>query len=325
MRRTFIDPELQATFERDGYVTVPCLTPDQVDEVTALYHELGPVPGDPQVGCFFDFQSTSKEYKKTAVDALRAYFTPIIDQVFDDHRIYNTNFIMKWPGDRSGFAAHQDRTAVDEERFRSVSLWVALVDCDETNGALNMLPASHRMAQTIRAEQPDAPFADVAGVLHEYSRMVPLKAGEAVVFDHATVHFSYPNQTEEPRLAVAVGMIPRDATLLHCHAHDDGTVEMFEIDDDYFVRHDSFTIAKRPEDGVSIRRVAFSSPRVTEDDLRRYAGAAAAGTLTAAPPTTEINQEAFCMRCGRALPDLPTGEVGLVQYLCEECDAAVGN
>jgi hypothetical protein len=322
MRDTLIDPDLQAVFERDGYVTVPCLDERQVQELTALYQSLGPVPGDPQVGCFFDFQSSSQDYKRATNEGLRDYFAEIIEGIFLDHRIYNANFVMKWPGERSGFAAHQDRTSVDESKFRSASLWISLVDVDEDNGALYMLPASHRMAPTIRAEQPDAPFADVVPVLHHYMKPVPVKAGEAVIFDHATVHFSHPNHSDEPRLALVVGVIPRESTLMHCHAHDDGTVEMFAIDDGFFIRHDPFTIAKRPADGESIARVPFPTPKVTEDDLKRYAGGPVTAVADPGPLATDINADAFCMRCARALPERPTGDVGIVQYLCDECEAA---
>jgi hypothetical protein len=52
-------------------------------------------------------------------------------------------------------------------------------------------------------------------MLYEYLQFVRLKAGEAVVFDNRTIHGATPNRTEQLRLAVAIGMTPREAQLYH--------------------------------------------------------------------------------------------------------------
>ena len=53
--------------------------------------------------------------------------------------------LVKWPGQDGAMGTHQDWTFVDERRFRSVTVWCPLVDVEQRNGALELLPGSHRI------------------------------------------------------------------------------------------------------------------------------------------------------------------------------------
>src|SRR5690606_6148058 len=121
----------------------------------------------------------------------------------------------KWPGDDGIKHIHQDWSFVDEDLHRSVGLWVPLVDVDEANGTLYVLPGSHRVLRQVRPA-PGLP----AGAPNPVTELdfddldpVPLRVGQAIAYDQAVVHGSPPNRTDAPRPAVALNFAPRAAPL----------------------------------------------------------------------------------------------------------------
>ena len=106
---------------------------------------------------------------------------------------------MKAPGEDSYTYPHQDWTFVDSPDYFSMTVWVALVDTHEQNGALGFIRGSHRFFdKPIGSPSPEfqtCPQGHEA-LLYEYLEFVPLKAGEAVVFDNRTIHGATPNRTD---------------------------------------------------------------------------------------------------------------------------------
>jgi ectoine hydroxylase-related dioxygenase (phytanoyl-CoA dioxygenase family) len=83
------------------------------------------------------------------------------------------------------------------------SIWVALVDTDERNGCLWIVPGSHRLGP------PDHGQAALNPLLREASAGVealplPMRAGEAVAFGGLTLHRSGPNHSDTARPALFV-------------------------------------------------------------------------------------------------------------------------
>lgn len=337
MRRTFLDPQLDADFDEYGFVVVPFLDADQVAQLTALYWEDGPAPDDPRTTIFFDFQSEAAEFKRTRVEKLRPLVDPLLDDLLDDHHCFFPNYIMKWPGDRSGFAAHQDTALVDESRFTSLTIWCPLTDTGlvdgRDNGMLYVVPGSHRFADWVRAHEPgDFAFhGSEQDIVERHGVGVVAKAGEAVIFDHRLVHFSMPNESTEPRLVVAMGIRPGDAQLTHYRRHpDDKAFDAYAIDDEYFTTLNPFMLREGVPGYEKIATVASTRPSFTPAEFSALCEAVGPGPLSArgryvvdAHRPDHINADPFCLRCGsnEGLEDVEHGEHGNVQYLCSACAA----
>lgn len=115
-------------------------------------------------------------------------------------------FITKMPDgaeQRSDVPLHQDNGYGRLEPMTDVTVWVALVDSDERNGGLFVLPGSHRLGLLPHAAAGVNPLlretrAEIAPV------PVPLAAGEAVAFSGLTLHGSGPNRSPAPRPALFV-------------------------------------------------------------------------------------------------------------------------
>src|SRR4051812_30944470 len=150
-------------------------------------------------------------------------------------------FITKWPGPNSGFGAHQDPTLVDERRFRGVTIWIPLGDTGvvdgRDNGMLHVVAGSHRFTDGPRTRDvDDFAFAGLEDdIATRYGVGVPTRRGEAIVFDNRLIHYSMPNETDDPRVVVSLGMRPSEASCVALRRNADGLVDLYEIDEDHYM------------------------------------------------------------------------------------------
>lgn len=323
MRATVRDPEQQQRLERDGYVTLPFLTPDEVAGLKEQFTAVGAAPGDPGVACHSSFHSADAEYKRRVDAIVRAALGPALERVFDRQRVLPSNYIVKWPGTRSGFGLHQDLSLVDERLHRSVEVWVALDDTDEHNGQLWMVPGSHRWIPTIRgiAAFP-FPFADVAErVVREHAVPVPVAAGTAVVFAHAVLHFSLPNRTDRPRMVAIADLIPEEAQHLHYFGDGQGVVSVYEIDDSFWTDNNPFTLWRPPANSRRIGEVDFEYVELTHERLDHVVASAGTGHPSERPAGSINAARPWCHRCGNDIDsdDRPHRLIGNVTLMCQAC------
>jgi hypothetical protein len=327
MRATFKDLGLQAQLERDGYAVVPLLDESEVDALRASFDELGPAPGDPHLACHSSFHSFDADYKVAVDHTVRAALSPHLERVLDRQRMLPCNFIVKWPSGMSGFGLHQDLSLVDESEHRSVEVWVALDETTELNGQLWVVPGSHRwLPGNIRGIKSfPFPFGSVTQrIIERHARPVPLQPGEAIVFNHATLHFSMPNRSEQPRLVAIADLIPEEATHVHYFGAGEGNVQTYEIDDRFWTANNPFTLGKPPVDARELGPATTPYRELIDEDLDRLVAEGWAiesdrnprGAINAAKP--------WCHRCGATdLPlDKPNRSIGNVTLLCGPCSDA---
>lgn len=324
MRATFLDPELQALFERDGFVVTPFLTPDEVATLRAEFDRLGPAPGDPHMACHSSFHTNDRDYKVRVDRAVRTVFAPHLERVFDDQRALPCNFIAKWPSAMSGFGLHQDLTLVDETRFRSAEVWVALDDTTEQNGQLWMVPGSHEwLPGNVRGINGFGFAFDqvTRRIMQRHARPIPVHAGEAVVFDHATLHFSLPNRTDTARLVAITDLIPAEADHLHFFGDGNGNIDVYRIDESFWTDNNPFTLWRPPPASQRIGRGDATHRELTDEDLDRLVAQGRAIESDLAPHGAPNAAKAWCHRCGTTELDAPAPDrfTGNVTMLCASC------
>lgn len=205
-----VDPSSTA----EGYLTIPLLDRDTVRRLRNRFERLD-LPID------HGFHATSANNTRQtaqAVDAhLKAVLGPVLRPLVSDHDPFLAAFISK--GARAGVAVdyHQDWTYTDERRHRAILFWIPLVDTTDANGALCVVPGSHRWTTGLRASGGSHATGPLQPSFATQSVMVELEAGYAFVYDPALVHGSLPNATAHARPAAAIALVPRAAPLVHFH------------------------------------------------------------------------------------------------------------
>lgn len=246
MHRTFLDDDREAVLAREGFVVFPLLALDEAVRLRAAGMELH--PGG--TGFVTDVEQEDLGLR-ARVDALLApVWARHLPEVMADQRVFMTSFLIKWPGADSDLYLHRDTTYVDEDRFRSVSWWVALEDIDDEigNGPLLVLPGSH-YAEEYRGTNVVPSHRADDDAIRPRLVPVPVRAGDAVVMDNRLLHASGPNRSTRPRVAVAGAVAPQEADLLHAVAVDDGHVGVLRVDDEFYARTSPRRLAVEPPTG----------------------------------------------------------------------------
>lgn len=103
------------------------------------------------------------------------------------------------PPKARGQALHQDQYYLRVQPGTCVAAWMALDDCDEENGCLQVIPGSHNwpLLCTMKADVTQS-FTDVTVPIPEgtEAKAMVMKAGDVLFFNGQLVHGSLPNRSE---------------------------------------------------------------------------------------------------------------------------------
>jgi hypothetical protein len=261
----FSDVDLQASFREDGYVRIPLLNPQEVSGLKAIYDQL---EGEPRTGFHASMFQPDRAYREKADAAIRTAIGRRLENILPGYAPLYANFMVKEPGPESEMKVHQDWTYVEEPGFTSLAIWFPLMDLDHHNGCLYMMRGNHRIPTPVRGPGTLCPYSELHETIRSaYSVKVPLKAGEAILWDHRVVHWSPPNLSEKPRIAATAILIPKGAQVIHYYRGDDyprGEVEKFAVGRAFFM---NYRIGIRPEGVPVLERTTYDEFLLEEKDI----------------------------------------------------------
>jgi ectoine hydroxylase-related dioxygenase (phytanoyl-CoA dioxygenase family) len=300
----FRDPGLQARFERDGYVVFDFVSAEQAAVIAEKYYQLQKeIPGG--------FSSTASNpdsaFKKAISDHAGQVISASMDEVFQNYKKLGITFLCKAPGKDGKVPVHRDWMVVDESKYFSGTIWVPMVDVNDANGALRVWPGSHKFFNHIRSSSIPVAYQPYEDEIWDQMTVVPMKAGQAFLLNHALIHASSPNLTDKERLILVCGIVPAEARLSYYHGTGKGTVEKFDMPDDMFMKHSE--IGGRPAVGVIVEEFEYS---VEPENRLRVQQLLTSSRLerTAKPLFAEENlQRSFATTGYMKVPLLTTSEV----------------
>lgn len=263
----FKDFKLQQQFDKDGFISLPFLNNEELTALKALYKETHPKPIEN--GFYSSSFKDDTTYQTAINQGIAKIFKQKINNVFNKHKPLGASFLVKNPGQAGTMPIHQDWTVVDENRYQSVTIWLPLQDVDENNGALQVLKGSHLWSNAIRAPKLPNVFEEVHDILHPYLTTIPLKAGEAIIFNHALLHASNLNQQDIARVAATYGMVPLQAPLYFYHPVEqkENTIEKIAVPDNFFIEYGP-KIGTRPSNGQHLEFIDYTHQPITPIQLK---------------------------------------------------------
>ena len=262
MQRTSMIDEIEA----QGYAVASVLSEPELALLRRAFERLEPA----RIAGFHSTLLHADPARRRAVDTvLRAILAPRLAELLPGLGLVVCSFAAKGPGDGGGsLPLHQDWTFVDEARYPSLGLWCPLVDVDEANGCLAVVPGSHRLARDPRAALAPPLRPELVRDGHPRLRSVPMRAGQVMVFDQRLLHASGPNGSHEARVAAAAVAVPTGAPLRHycfrgraLDGSDAILAEVFEVDQEFFVTH---AWGQRPRGQRSLGLVSIAPGRLEQ-------------------------------------------------------------
>jgi len=213
-----LDAQQIAHFRDDGYlVGLPVFSATEMDRINK---EL------PEILDLLEPRESTKEIREWH-ESSRYLFDICMDQrILDyvesllgaDFYMWASNFFVKEPGSRETVGWHQDAYYWPLTPAESLTAWVAFDDVDEQNGAMQVIPRSHRqgIVEHRRHEgEIDSVLsleADVSGFDLNTVVSTPLRCGNISLHDDTLLHSSPANLSGRRRAGFTVRYSPNRVT-----------------------------------------------------------------------------------------------------------------
>jgi ectoine hydroxylase-related dioxygenase (phytanoyl-CoA dioxygenase family) len=248
-------------FQEDGYLVLPFFCAAEIDKLKTIYDGIHHNEELIFESTSFIEESTFKEAINSQVELV---FKTKIEALFHDYKSLGTSFLTKRIGNNTNMPIHQDWTVVDEDKFVSVTCWIPLVDTTFNNGAMQVIDGSHLISKALRG--PSLPISFDGINLAPFLKTIPLKAGEAIIFNHALLHASHSNLSDKERVAVTFGLTHKEAQLLMYYSKKD-TVEKWEMPDSMFIEYPKIRFA--PTIGKLKEELDYKVQKITLQEVQK--------------------------------------------------------
>ncbi|MEG4805113.1 phytanoyl-CoA dioxygenase family protein [Microcoleus sp. ARI1-B5] len=262
-----IDLEL----EKKGYAVTDFFGKDEVQSLLK-FHEENSSPKDILESILSStIASSDLFYRQRVIQKLKKVFIPKLKVLFPNHRILFCTFVNKKTNEfDSEVELHQDPSFADETSLQTWGIWCPLIDVNEQNGCFYTVPKSHLLNLKPRYSREFPYSQEILSLMkQDYLTSVPMKAGQALIYDNRLFHGSYPNITDNERLAVICFIIPKDSPVyFYCRdSQAPGLLEVFEVDDAFY---DTYIPGKKPENAVSLGVMDERVAPVTPEQLVKF-------------------------------------------------------
>jgi len=232
-RIKFLDPESIKKIDEKGYFTIQLLSDQEVIDISNIYRQLQVDTNEIHT---VTLHSDKQEVKKLVFEKLKEYFTPKLNQLISSYRVSGGGFYYKASGNsNNAVPAHQDWTLVDEDKYAAYNIWIPLMDVDKTNGAYHVIDGSHKKKFTYRGSNIPSACSKIEYTWDDLT-YIPLKKGEAIVYDVRLIHATPPNVTSKDRISAVINVVPEEAQLIHCYMENKNSSEVliYGIDEEFF-------------------------------------------------------------------------------------------
>lgn len=264
-RRIFIDDHYENSYAQKGYAVIPFIQQAEIEELKNLYSQFyQTLPS----GFFASQYDHSPIAKETIYNEILRICGPALGKWFYETDPFIASFLVKKASSKSEVSPHLDWTFVDEQKYSSATIWCPLVDCTEQNGTLEVLEGSHKFLFTLRGS-PILPNPYNGYNLYPYMKVVNVKAGEAVVYNHNLIHGSKDNLSGNDRIAIGIGIKPREADLIHIHKTPDGKLKKYRASPSFF---HALEYGSAPDEKYFAEEISFNFPVINETQLMQLTG-----------------------------------------------------
>lgn len=281
MKGMFYDLELQKKFDKDGYVIIDLLDPEQVQSFIRQYYDLESMRGgmrkeydvqfddQKEITYEFTFIDSNIDYKKTVFNKVVETFKPLVDKYLIDYQPIIANYIHK-TSQKGEVPMHQNWAFVDEWKHTSISVWCPLVDSNEQNGTLQVVPGSHKRFAPVRGPLIPWELEHLKKeIIEEYMVPMNLKAGQALILDDSIIHYSAPNMTDGLRLAIQLIMIPPGTPSIHYHMTEENgkkLVKVYEVDHEFYMQFHPWL---KPKEQKLVKTLGYKKEKIDFSKFRK--------------------------------------------------------
>ena len=138
------------------------------------------------------------------------------DLLGEDLICWGTHYFCKMPGEGKRVSWHQDASYWPLTPARTVTVWLAIDDASEENGAMQVIPGSHLHGQVDyeqSAAEEDNVLNQTVGDPRKYGEApvaLAMRAGQISLHADLLLHGSEPNRSTQRRCGLTMRFVPSD-------------------------------------------------------------------------------------------------------------------
>lgn len=205
--------QLQNELNQNGYVVIDFLNEGELQTLLKFNRENSPPDDLNSAGISFSTGTSKLSYRQAITEQIKKIFSQKSIKLLPEYRILLCNLVRKNPNNQySEMLLHQYPSLTDEAVFKSYGVWCPLIDVDEQNGCLQVVQKSHLLNSHIRPFFVFEGFPYSREILtlmqQRYLTSLPMKAGQALIYDKRLFHGSPPNSTAVERVAAICSLVP---------------------------------------------------------------------------------------------------------------------
>ncbi|WP_374794581.1 phytanoyl-CoA dioxygenase family protein [Aerosakkonema funiforme] len=256
--------------EENGYAVIDLLDETEVKNLLKFYDKYSPSKDPSHPNIIATMTASDLSYRRMTTQEIKNCFSPKLANLFPDYRAVMCNFVAKNPHGLGEMLIHQDPSLVDETSIKSFGVWCPLIDVNEQNGCLQVVKKSHLLNSQFRPLFTFAGFPYSQAILSllklDYLTSIPMKAGQAIIYDRRLLHGSPPNSSNMERVAVVFSLVPENILPHFCYRETSTSskIELFEVGDEFY---DSYIVGEKPEGVKSLGTFDYRVDPVTPELL----------------------------------------------------------
>jgi ectoine hydroxylase-related dioxygenase (phytanoyl-CoA dioxygenase family) len=269
MRVRFKDEALDKQLEEDGYIVIKnWLTAEQVAKMKQVFDDYYQAP-EFSTNLWNTLIMTDEEVRQKINDRLIETINPVLSKYFSDYFQPFGYFLTK-PVDVAPreVGLHSDSSAVNEDKYGYLAIWLPLVDVTRSNGCMYMVPKSQKLFTYGQPFSMEWPYPKLVKSLKKYAVDLPMKAGDMLIFSGKTLHGSHPNHSKDPRPVVGTGLVRPDTEMLYYYYDtENNLVKTYEVEPFFYFRGEySEPVGRYPLKGS----YTFNPPEVSEKTIKQF-------------------------------------------------------
>jgi Phytanoyl-CoA dioxygenase (PhyH) len=217
-----------------GYSIFPFLDTADIDELSKYYFDF---QKEAPNHFYSSTHSPDFSFRRRSSEFIKQIVSNKVSEKCKNFKLLGGAFVVKPANGKGILPPHQDWNIVDESITRSYNIWIPLVDVTIENGAVFVLTGSHNKLTTYRGPGIPSIFQGIETLVWESLQPLPMKAGEALFYDHALLHASPVNQSNTIRLGIVCGIIPSNASM-QLYFNENGVINAYRANEDFFLEKD---------------------------------------------------------------------------------------
>lgn len=190
-------------------------------------------------GRFTTMENTSPETRLEIHNYVLETIAGSLNRYFADYSIPIASYFTKYARSKGDLEWHTDASLLLNAHLEPhYAIWCPLIEVDAQNGALCVVDGTHKFPHRIFLNGVGWAYQSMVEEFEKSGKVIPLKPGQAVLFDIRLVHNATPNISDQDRICFSLRMTHRKTRYYHFEVgySNDNSIKVYNENQDIYLR-----------------------------------------------------------------------------------------